>query len=54
MIGSTLVASYGITLGIDKGTKLSSLVLYFGGSHYGKLEGVLLVTLLGFSDGPQQ
>ena len=51
MLGTILVNVYGITLRIDFGTELGSLYGYFDGSNDGKLEGLLLVDSLGYTDG---
>ena len=40
-----------ITIGIDVGTELGYLDGSFGGSNYGKIEGLFLGFSLGYSDG---
>ena len=51
VIGTILRNVYGITLGIDFGTNLVSLDGYFCGSNDGKIEFLLLVDSMGYTDG---
>ena len=54
MLGFKLIAVDGLTLGVDEEIKLGSLDCSIDCSNDGKLEGLILRVLLGFSDGPQQ